>query len=86
MVENWRTQAACRGMDPAVFHPEKMSPTYWRDLSIAHDTCNGCLVKEICLEDAIHDPAQIGVAGGTTVRTRKTMRVERGIADKRRVA
>ena len=81
MVEdyNWRVEAACRGMNPAIFHPEKQKPDYQRNLNLAHATCKKCDVKEICREEAINDPAQIGVAGGTTVRTRKEIRTERRI-------
>lgn len=79
MVENWRIKAECRGMNPDIFHPEKMSPDYQKNLNLAHATCRRCSVKEICLEEAINDPSQIGIAGGLTVRNRKRLRTERKV-------
>lgn len=69
----WVTGAACVGLGPTVFFSEQGSrPT------LAMETCAGCPVKAPCLEWALHHEDK-GVWGGTTAKTRRVLRKQRGI-------
>ena len=56
----WFLQAACRGMDPAIFFPEN-DPGPGEALAV----CAVCPVRQPCLEDAYQNN-DTGVRGGTT--------------------
>lgn len=74
MSDTWRTHAACRGMDPDLFHAE----THDRESqAIARRTCATCVVLSSCREDAIRDTSQLGYAGGLTLRRRAKIRKQR---------
>ncbi len=62
----WRQQAACRGVDPEIFHPsEEEDPTP------AKAICAECPVREACLEHALAVREKHGVWGGLTERERR---------------
>jgi WhiB family redox-sensing transcriptional regulator len=68
----WHQQAACRGVDPDLFFPER-----GRSTAAALAYCEGCEVRAQCLSTALAVPT-MGVWGGTTGRSRRVLR--RGVA------
>lgn len=68
----WHKQAACRGMDPAVFFPERSAPELVR---AALRVCANCPVKSECA-DAGQEHNQ-GVWGGTSPAMRRRQRRRR---------
>jgi len=61
----WGKQAACRGLDPAIFYPvsdEEAGP--------AKAVCGKCAVQEACLEHALMLRERDGVWGGATEKER----------------
>lgn len=65
MNEKWAGNAACRGLDPAVFYPVTED-----EAEIAKAICADCPVVEPCLEHAITNREKNGVWGGATERER----------------
>lgn len=66
MNESWSTRAACHGLDPTIFFPateEEAEP--------AKAVCDGCVVRELCLEHALGQREREGVWGGCTERERR---------------
>jgi WhiB family redox-sensing transcriptional regulator len=57
--ENWHAEAACRGMDPNIFHPAR-----GEDVAGPKAVCAECPVKDPCLDYAIVTPGCSGVWGG----------------------
>ncbi|MDY7101345.1 MAG: WhiB family transcriptional regulator [Actinomycetota bacterium] len=62
----WRQKGACRGLDPTIFYP----PTE-EDAEMAKSVCDGCHVRELCLEHALGHRERDGVWGGATERDRR---------------
>lgn len=69
----WRERAACRGLDPGLFHPER-GPLAEAQTDAARAVCGGCVVRMTCLLVALEDPTCLGVWGGTSERQRRRMR------------
>lgn len=70
-VRNWRTLAACRGLDPVLFFPER-----GEDAGPAKAVCATCPVTAQCLEFAIGIGETEGIWGGLSGRQmRKHRRV-----------
>jgi WhiB family redox-sensing transcriptional regulator len=65
MDPNWAGQAACRGLDPAIFYPHTDE-----EADEAKAVCAVCPVNEDCLEHAIAHREKNGVWGGATERER----------------
>lgn len=68
----WRTQAACRGIDPATFFPTSADAAL---MKYALSICASCPVSAECLEANLWE--QDGIWGGTTAKERTRIRVER---------
>jgi len=73
-VTDWMEQAACRGMNPAIFVPERgdMDSFY-----LAIRTCNTCEVIEQCRNYGIElDRNELtpGIFGGLSQRQRRKMK------------
>jgi WhiB family redox-sensing transcriptional regulator len=68
MKQSWRQQAACRGLDPAIFYP---APEDEEIAEAAKDVCATCSVREACLEYALAVREKEGVWGGATERDRR---------------
>lgn len=68
MAQDWRRQAACRGVDPEVFYPVNDE-----DAEEAKEICAGCPVRQPCLEWALSDRERFGVWGGLTERERRRL-------------
>jgi WhiB family transcriptional regulator, redox-sensing transcriptional regulator len=76
--QGWRVDAACRGLDPEIFFPERGD-----DLRPARDVCRGCTVQVQCLEYSVKWHEKHGVWGGTSERERRRI-WRRRAADARR--
>jgi WhiB family redox-sensing transcriptional regulator len=66
MKQTWRQHAACRGLDPLIFYPATDE-----EAEDAKDVCDGCPVREACLEHALAVREKEGVWGGATERERR---------------
>ena len=75
MDNDWMARGNCRAVDPAVFFPSDGV-----GVEIARQICQGCPVKQQCLDYAIYHRIDHGVWGGASERER------RRIARRRRVA
>jgi len=62
---DWRTLAACRPLDSAIFFPDR---TAYRNNDIAHakEVCRRCPVREECLTAAMDGREKVGIWGGLT--------------------
>lgn len=69
MADDWRRRAACRGLDPNLFHPGRGDST-----KKAKDACRECPVREACLEHALAAPETRGIWGGLGARQRRRIR------------
>jgi WhiB family redox-sensing transcriptional regulator len=65
----WAEDAACRGVDPDLFFPERGGA-----VDAALSTCAGCPVRAECLADALLRGERHGIWGGTSERTRRVLR------------
>jgi WhiB family redox-sensing transcriptional regulator len=72
LVAEWRAQSNCRGVDPAVFFPERGEPT-----GEAKRICASCVVRDQCLEWALANGERYGIWGGLSGRERRRMRQKR---------
>lgn len=66
----WRLQAACRGMAPSLFYPERGD-----DTRNAREVCEGCPVVAECRDAGIYE--LFGVWGATNERERRQLRRKR---------
>ena len=66
--QDWRLEAACRGMDPETFFP----PRGVR-VDEAKAICAGCPVRSQCLDDALADgrSEHFGIWGGVTEKSER---------------
>lgn len=71
----WFDDAACRGLDPELFFPERGEPT-----KPAKTICRTCRVREECLEYALVNVERFGVFGGMSERERRRIRGRRSLA------
>jgi len=68
MKQSWRQQAACRGLDPAIFYPSSDDD---EESEAAQAVCAECTVREACLEFALAVREKQGIWGGCTERDRR---------------
>lgn len=66
---NWFAAAACRGMNPELFHPER-----GEDVNDAKRVCADCPVAVDCLEYALGRGIKFGIWGGKSERERRKIR------------
>lgn len=64
----WHAQAACRGLDAALFYPADDDN---EAIEVAKAVCAQCPVKGPCLEYALDVREKNGVWGGFTERDRR---------------
>lgn len=65
---DWREQAACRGMETAIFFPTRGDNA---GVAQARSICAGCPVRRQCLDNALADTGdRYGIRGGLTARER----------------
>jgi WhiB family redox-sensing transcriptional regulator len=67
----WQQQAACKGVGVDAFVIGKGGRYSRREL------CDGCSVRQECLEAALADPELVGLWGGTTEGERREIRRQR---------
>jgi hypothetical protein len=69
--QHWRRDAACRGVDPAIFMPERGGSA-----DEARTYCRRCSVQRECLEYALNLEQKecMGVWGASTGRDRRRAR------------
>lgn len=70
-------EAACQTADPELFFPVAGAGAARREIARAKAVCNGCRVREQCLDYAIDTAQAHGVWGGTTVDERRVISVRR---------
>jgi WhiB family redox-sensing transcriptional regulator len=75
-AQNWRLAAACRGLDPKLFFPER-----GEDASTAKAVCARCPVRAECLADGFAEKS--GIWGGTSERERRQLRRTRPLKEAR---
>jgi len=68
----WQDRALCAQTDPEAFFPEKGGST--RE---AKRICQGCEVRDACLEYALANDERFGIWGGLSERERR--RIKRGV-------
>lgn len=68
---SWMDRAACRGVDPDLFHPDRGANLVMRE---AKAVCAGCPVRARCLHYALETREIYGVWGGTSERERRRIR------------
>ena len=66
--EDWKTDARCRGVDPAVMYPDDEDVAA---VARAKGLCGACPVQSQCLEHALLRREKDGVWGGLTARERQ---------------
>lgn len=79
---NWQAEAACRGLDTAMFfHPDyERGPARERRESQAKAVCAGCPVVTQCRTHAISVHEPYGIWGGLSAQERKALqRSDRGL-------
>ncbi|WP_018601468.1 WhiB family transcriptional regulator [Mycobacterium sp. 155] len=70
--DQWQERALCAQTDPEAFFPEKGGST--RE---AKRICQGCEVKDACLDYALAHDERFGIWGGLSERERR--RLKRGV-------
>ncbi|HUW04390.1 MAG TPA: WhiB family transcriptional regulator [Acidimicrobiales bacterium] len=71
-VSVWRDQAACQGLEPAIFYPADEVQA-----ASAKTVCEECLVQTPCLEYALDRRERDGVWGGCTEKERRRIQRQR---------
>ena len=71
---SWQEYANCLGVDPDLFFPERGAST--RE---AKEVCRGCVVRDECLEYALHNSEKFGIWGGMSERERRRIRRQRAL-------
>jgi len=66
---SWRDRAACRGMGPDLFFPERGELT-----DEAKAVCQGCPVSHACFIFAVQSGEHHGIWGGKSERQRRDVR------------
>lgn len=72
---DWQDFSNCAGVDPDLFFPERGAST--RE---AKEVCQGCVVRDECLEFALTNGERFGIWGGMSERERRRIRRQRAIA------
>ncbi|WP_328921161.1 WhiB family transcriptional regulator [Streptomyces sp. NBC_00208] len=73
-MENWRMQAACRDEDPDLFFPIGSTGPALVQTEEAKAVCDGCPVREPCLEWAMEHGQDSGVWGGLGEAERRALK------------
>lgn len=78
----WRSDAACRDTDPALFFPVGQTGPAIEHIENAKEVCQTCAVKIECLEYALMTNQDAGIWGGLTEDDRRKIRRERRKANR----
>ena len=68
-ADGWRCEAACRGMDPGIWYPDRDHLTKMMAVAV----CADCPVRQQCLHDALERREPLGIWGGKTPHQRREM-------------
>ncbi|MCE2532295.1 MAG: WhiB family transcriptional regulator [Acidimicrobiia bacterium] len=71
---DWRTLAACRNTDPALFFPIGTTGPAVEQIQSAKAVCGQCPAREACLDFALSTRQDSGVWGGMTEDERHRLR------------
>ena len=71
---SWRAQANCLGSDPDLFFPIGSTGEPMIQAAAAKRICQGCVVRQACLQFALETNQDTGVWGGTTEEERRGLR------------
>lgn len=79
MTDDWRTRAACLGVETDVFFPPIRRGAYYTRLDYAEALtyCARCPVRQPCLDIGVEHSLTDGVWGGTTPNDRRKVRKQR---------
>lgn len=77
MSGDWKMGAACLGVDPDLFFPERGENA---DNAEAKRICRSCPVQVECLDYALENREIYGIWGGTSERERRRIRRARARA------
>jgi WhiB family redox-sensing transcriptional regulator len=69
-VNNWRAASACLNTDPDVFFPVAVGTSASKQVARALRICEGCPVRQECLDFAMRSGEKDGIWGGTTPEQR----------------
>lgn len=75
VAESWQMFANCLGVDSDLFFPERGASQ-----KEAKEVCQGCVVREYCLEYALANGERFGIWGGLSERERRRIRRQRALA------
>jgi WhiB family redox-sensing transcriptional regulator len=72
----WKAQAACRGIDPDLFHPPRGAN---KQVEQAKAFCRECPVRQECLDFALDwlPKRNSGIYGGMSERQRRRIKASR---------
>lgn len=70
----WMDQAACRDYDPELWFPIGTTGPALQQTTAAIGVCEGCPVREQCLDFALEVGADDGIYGGVTPDGRRKLR------------
>lgn len=71
---DWRSRAACLGVDPELFFPIGNTGPALAQAAEAKAVCAKCEVQQVCLHWAIDNNQDSGVWGGTSEDERSTLK------------
>ncbi len=71
----WQDYGNCRGGDADLFFPERGAST-----RRAKAICDGCEVRDLCLDYALDNGEKFGIWGGLSERERRRARRERTVS------
>ena len=69
-ASNWRAASACLNADPDLFFPVAVGTAVSKQVSRALRLCQGCTVRQYCLDFAMQSGEKDGIWGGTTPEER----------------
>jgi WhiB family transcriptional regulator, redox-sensing transcriptional regulator len=67
---DWRAAGACRTADPDLFFPVAVGGAASPQVALALRICDGCPVRQACLDFAMRTRELAGIWGGTTPEER----------------
>ncbi len=74
--DSWRAEAACKGWPLELWYPRR-----GQQATAARSVCDGCPVRQQCLNDALSEEAAgveaVGIRAGLTARQRRRLRRDR---------
>ncbi|MEU1125867.1 WhiB family transcriptional regulator [Streptomyces sp. NPDC005899] len=76
-MDNWRTHAACREVDPDLFFPIGSTGPALVQAEEAKAVCRQCPVREQCLDWALENAQDSGVWGGLDENERRALKRRR---------